>query len=37
MKSPANGWKGIFRQCSTSQAHLSNQKFEKCDLFLFFG
>lgn len=37
MKSRANGWRGIFGQCSTSQAHLSNQKFEKGDLFLFFG
>lgn len=37
MRSRANDWKGIFGQCSTSQSHLSNQKVEEGDLFLFFG
>ncbi|MCB2289841.1 hypothetical protein LGK97_08695 [Clostridium sp. CS001] len=36
-RSRANNWKGIFGQCSTSQSHLSNQRVEEGDLFLFFG
>lgn len=36
-KNRDDNWRGIFGQCSTSQGHLSNQKVEEGDLFLFFG